>query len=172
MDNGQAAPKWHVVRVNARHEKSVSQMLSLAGHAAFLPLSKRVHIYGRRSREYQLPLFPGYVFCQAMPCRISSVSQLPSILEIVGIRGVPAVVPDEEIDSLRLATESRAPLHSWPYLNVGEKVRVTGGGLAGVTGVLLDSKSKSMRIILSINLLRRSVLLEISRANVERIPAE
>ena len=161
---------WYVVRVNARHEKSVARLLGLLGYRTFLPLTKRTHKYGRRLREYDLPLFPCYAFCRLAAGIVWRVAHLPYILEVVGAGGVPAVIPDDEICSLRLAVDAHLPMAPWPYLEVGDSVRITGGPMAGVGGVVLDRTTKSMRVVLSINLLRRSVLLEIDRVDVEMIP--
>jgi transcription antitermination factor NusG len=162
--------RWYVVRVNARHEKSVSRMLSLLSYTNFLPLTRKTHSYGARLREYDIPVFPGYVFCHLAPGNTWFVQQLPSILEIVGVRGKPSIVPDAEIQSLRLAAACRMPLHPWPYSEAGDKVRITDGPLAGVTGVLLDRTAARTRVVLSVNLLRRSVLLHVDRVVVERVP--
>jgi transcription antitermination factor NusG len=159
---------WYVVRANARHEKSVARMLGLLGYPTFLPLTKKTHEYGRRLREYDIPLFPGYLFCHFVAGIARAVAQLPSILEVVGVGGVPSVIPDAEICSLRLAVDAQLPMRPWPYLEIGDSVRITEGPMAGVNGVVLDRTTRSMRVVLSINLLRRSVLLEVSRVDVER----
>jgi len=161
---------WYVVRVNARHEKSVSRMLVLLGHPTFLPLTKKTHKYGHRLREYDVPLFPGYLFCHLMADIVWTVPQLPSILEVVGFGGLPAVISDAEICSLRLAVDAQLPMRPWPYLEVSDSVRITDGPMAGVRGVVLDRTTTSMRVVLSINLLHRSVLLEVSRVDVEKVP--
>lgn len=162
---------WYVVRVNARHEKSVSRMLGLLGHTTFLPLARKTHKYGPRLREYDIPVFPGYVFCNLHASRIWWVAQLPSILDVVGVGGVPAIVPETEICSLRSAIDARLPLRSWPYLEVGDDVHITEGPMAGVRGVVLDRTTNSMRVVLSINLLRRSVLLDVACVDVQKISA-
>lgn len=163
---------WYVVRVNARHEKSVSRMLSLLSYTNFLPLTRKTHSYGARQREYEVAVFPGYVFCHLAARNTWFVQQLPSILEMVGVRGQPSIVPEAEIQSLRLAVGCRLPLQSWPYSEVGDNVRITDGPLAGVRGFLLDRTAARTRIVLSVNILRRSVLLDVDRVVVERITEE
>ncbi len=161
---------WYVLRVSARHEKNVSRILCSLGYTAFLPLSTTTHSYGARVRQYDIPVFPGYVFCQVIPSTTRSIAQLPSVLDFVGFGGAPAIVPDSEIRSLRVVSLSRLPLQSVPYLEFGDTVRVTHGPLAGVTGLLLDRNINRSRIVISINLLRRSVLLDVGLVDVERIP--
>jgi transcriptional antiterminator RfaH len=160
---------WYVARVNANHEKSVARMFDASGYGGFVPLVKRSHYYGRRVREYQIPLFAGYVFCHATGERIASVTHMPSVIDVLRICNVPAVVPDAEIDNLRIAARSASSLSPWPYIESGSTVRITEGAFSGITGILLDYKPTSMRVVLSITLLRRSVLLDMSAAEIEKV---
>ncbi len=163
---------WYIARVNARHEKSVARMLGSIGLVTFLPVAKRTHAYGRRLRQYEVPLFPGYVFCHLPTDTTSYVAQFPSVFDLVGFGGRPSVVPDAEVNSLRRAASADVVLQPWPYLEAGNEIRVTHGPLSGITGVLLDRTANSTRVILSVNLLHRSVLVDIGRLDVEKLPEE
>lgn len=165
--NGAKAEQWFVLEVNVRHEKSVLRILENFDYDALLPLYKKTHCYGGRVRDFELPLFPGYIFCRFNPLHTLSLLRLPSVLRVVGIGGMPSPVSDEEIYSLQRALHMRFPIEPAPYLEIGEKVRITGGPLTGVTGILVEANQKTMQVVLSITLLRRSLLLRMDSFAVE-----
>jgi len=116
-------------------------------------------VYGTRAKEVELPLFDGYLFCRFDPNRRLPILITPSVVYILGDGRSLVPVAEAEIDSLRRAVEARLALHPHDYLRVGEAVMITGGILAGVSGILLRLKKTSL--LLSISVLRRSVVLEI-----------
>lgn len=111
-------------------------------------------------------LFPGYVFLHMDLKDRLRVLQLPSVVRFVSFNGHPAPLPDGEIESLSrgLARGVRAEPH--PYLKVGHRVRVRSGPMAGAQGVLIRRKDK-FRVVLSIDLIMRSVAVEVDEADVE-----
>ncbi|MBV8551444.1 MAG: hypothetical protein JOY54_09095 [Acidobacteriaceae bacterium] len=159
--------RWFVLRVRPRHEKSVSRMLENLGHITFLPLFTRRHTYGQRLRKFQLPLFPGYVFLYCDPSRSTVPSRIPSVLGWIHSAGKPLPVEEEEIRAIQIATAKRIELNPCPYVRVGDVVRIAEGPLAGIAGKIRDTKNKSMELILSIEILQRSVMLEIDRTSVQ-----
>jgi transcription antitermination factor NusG len=70
-----------------------------------------------------------------------------------------------EISAVQALVSSGLPAEPYPYLEVGQKVRIESDALRGVEGILLAFKG-SQRIVVSVSLLRRSVALEIDRARV------
>jgi transcription antitermination factor NusG len=69
-------------------------------------------------------------------------------------------ISDEEIQALQLALSSGMPKQPWPYLEVGQRVRVNYGTLSGLEGILVNVKGNH-RVVLSVTLLQRSVALEV-----------
>ena len=160
--------RWYAIYTCARHEKRVSEQLQLRQVESFLPLYDAVHRWKDRRVHLQLPLFPGYVFVHIAPSDRLRVLELPSVVRMVGFNGQPAALADEEIVSLRdgLAGQLRAEPH--PYLKVGRRVRVRRGPLAGRDGILLRKKDK-LRLVLSIDLIQRSVAVEVDAADIEPV---
>lgn len=155
-----AERKWFALSVSVRHEKIVSQVLLNKGFETFLPLHTRRHRYNRRVRTFELPLFPGYLFCRVDPRARLPVLTTPGVLRIVGAGRVPIPVEDDEIVSLRRVAEAGVSMVPHPFWRSGQLGRVTTGPLVGVEGIVVGTKHE-LRLVLSVSLLQRSVLLEI-----------
>jgi transcription antitermination factor NusG len=109
-------------------------------------------------------LFPCYLFARACYDRIRLL-QHPGVLGFAASSAKPTVIPDEEISVLRTATESlKAEPH--PYLNNGDAVRIVSGPLAGMKGILTRRK-QTYRVVLSIEAIMRSVVVEVSEFDIE-----
>ena len=159
-------PQWFALAVKPRFDKAVARTLDTKGFETFLPLYKKRHNYGPRSKEFELPLFPGYVFC-----RFSSLTRLPivttpGVTHILGAGNRPVPLSETEIASLQIAMKAQLPLQPFPFLQVGQRVRIEAGVLAGVVGIIVNVK-RSVNLVLSVTLLQRSVLLEIDRDQVD-----
>jgi len=152
--------QWLALNVAPRHEKKVSCQLEHKGYETFLPLYRRQHQYGRRTREFQLPLFPGYLFCRADPNERLPVLTIPGVLQFLGAGKTPIPIADDEICAIQIA--ARVGLHMEPhgYWEKGQRVRIARGPLTGLEGLVVDS-NKPLRLVLSITLIQRSVLVEI-----------
>lgn len=153
---------WYAIRVKPRFERVVHENLTAKGFRAFLPLYKERRRWSDRVKLVELPLFPGYVFCSLDIQRRLPVLQTPGVLHFVSFDGEPAEVDGSEIDALRTAVSSGAPLAPWPYLREGQRVMVARGPMRGLTGILLKIRNE-FRLIISVTLLMRSVAVEIDR---------
>jgi transcription antitermination factor NusG len=157
--------KWFALSVNVRHEKVVSQLLVNKGFETFLPLHTRRHQYDRRVRKFELPLFPGYLFCRVNPTTRLPVLTTPGVLRMIGAGRVPIPLEDNEIISLQRVANAGIPMSPHPFWQCGQRGRVTIGPLTGIEGTVVGTK-QSLRLVLSVTLLQRSVLLEIDSACV------
>lgn len=164
-----AQPAWFAVNTSCRHEKQVAMQLAARRIEHFLPLYEEVHRWADRRMAVQLPLFPGYLFVRVGLARRADVLQVPGVARIVGFNGAPMPLEDAEIESLRAGVASGMKLQPHPYLKSGCKVRIRSGSLRGVEGVLLRKKDGD-RIVISVDLIMKSVALEIDGADLEVIP--
>jgi len=158
-----AKSQWFALRTAAGREKAVAGQLRSKGYEEFLPVFRSKRQWSDRVKELDLPLFPGYLFCrfdfnQRLPILIT-----PGVKLIVGLGKLPTPVSDAEIEALRRVVASGAPAEPHDYLSVGQRVRIREGSLAGVEGILVEAKN-SWRMILSVNLLQRSVAVEVDSA--------
>jgi transcription antitermination factor NusG len=151
---------WYALQVRSRRENLVAAHMSGQGIECFLPLYKSVRRWSDRLKELEQPLFPGYLFCRFDFQKRSPLLMTPGVIQIVGVGRTPMAVDDTELQAVRQAVLSGVPNQPWPYLEVGERVRVNYGSLSGLEGVLVNFKG-SHRVVLSVTLLQRSVAMEI-----------
>jgi transcription antitermination factor NusG len=157
--------QWYALAVKPRYDKAVARTLAGKGYQTLVPLYKKRRQYTSRYMDSELPLFPGYVFCRFHPLRRLPILTTPGVTQILGAGNRPIPLCESEIGSLLKAIESRLPIEPFPYLEAGQKVRINQGALAGVEGVVVGSRQRP-RLVLSITLLQRSVLLEVDRGLV------
>jgi transcription antitermination factor NusG len=153
---------WFAVLARTSREKTASLLLENAGYECFVPTSKYTRRWSDRSKEVEVPLFPGYFFCRMNPHNRLPVLMTPGVIQIVGVGKTPIPVEEEEISAIRLVGKSGLPIMPWPYLEVGHVVRIEEGPLQGLTGIVLKIKS-GLKLVLSVSLLQRSVAVEIER---------
>ena len=158
-------PHWYAVYTCANHEKRVAAELGVREVEHFLPLYSCVRRWKDRRVSLEMPLFPGYVFVRLALQERLRVLQIPSVVRLVGFNGLPAALPDGEMEILRagLGQSLRAEPH--PFLTVGRRVRITGGPFAGLEGVLKRKKS-NLRVVVSLGLIQRSVAVDVDIADV------
>lgn len=157
-----ADAQWFALVVKPRHEKVVESTLRIKGLETFLPLYSEQRQWADRKADVSFPLFPRYVFSRFEAGTRSHVLSTPGLIDIVRCGKEPAAIPDEEVAALKVAVNCGQPLEPWPHLAVGEVVEMDGGPLMGLTGRVLELKN-SARLVLSVNLLNRSILIEIDR---------
>ena len=154
---------WFALTVKPRHEKAAAQNLRAKGLDVMLPVYLAQHQWSDRVKAVELPLFPGYVLCRLRREERLKALTTPSVTSIVGFANIPVPIPEEEISAVRTMVESGLPIQPWPHLRPGEQVRIESGSLAGVQGTLVREKSV-FRVVVNIELLQRSVAVEVDRA--------
>lgn len=158
--------RWYAAYTSPHHEKWVAGQMNAAQIECFLPVYKSVRRWKDRRKQLELPLFPGYVFVHiALQDRLQ-VLRLPGVVQFVAFQGKPAPLPETEIETLRQGMQASARFEPHPYLKAGRRVRVRTGALQGVEGVLVRKKD-SFRVVMTIDLIMRSVALEVDAADVE-----
>jgi len=162
---------WYALRVRSRFENTVAAHLRGRGYEWFLPLYKCRRRWSDRYKEIELPLFPGYVFCQLNPSNRFPVLSIPGVNYIVGAGGVPLPVNEAEIAAIQTAVRSGLSGQPWPFLQIGHKVRVEYGPLCGIEGVLLRFGGHH-RLVLSVILLQRSVAVQVDESWVQPLTQE
>jgi transcription antitermination factor NusG len=161
-------PRWYAAYTCANREKRVAEQLGVREVEHFLPLYSSVRRWKDRRVMLELPLFPGYVFVRMAMGNRLQVQTVPGVARLVGFDGTPAALRDEEIGALRTSLGDAVRAEPHPYLTAGRRVRVTRGPLAGMEGVLLRRKG-SFRLVISVELIQRSVAVDADAADVEAI---
>ena len=165
-----SASRWFALVVKPRHEKAVEQNLRLRGLEPFVPLYSSRRSWSDRVKTVDFPLFPGYAFCRFSVLNRLAVLNTPGVASIVGFAKADTPVEDSEISAIQAILRSGLPVQPWPYLHPGTRVRIRGGALAGVEGTLLREKGVC-HVVLSVELLQRSVAVEVDRELVSALDA-
>ena len=137
-------------------------MLDAKGYRRFLPLVRSRRRWSDRVKELQVPLFPGYVFCQFDAAHRVPVLECAGVVGIVEFGSHPVAIPADEIRSIQTMLASSLHIEPNPFLAVGQKIRIDHGPLNGVEGVVVEVKNH-FRLVASVTLLQRSVSVEIDR---------
>jgi transcription antitermination factor NusG len=162
--------RWFAIQTKARHEKRVATQLEEKGVTAFLPLSIEVHQWSDRKRQVELPLFSTYVFVRVGGEQSSRVKVLQThgVFSFVGVRGIGSPIPDEQIETLNTIIREKVSFSQHPFLNIGQKVRVRGGSLDGICGVL-SAINNDRSLIVSVDSIQRSLAIRVEGYSVEPI---
>lgn len=153
-------PEWFALQTRYRFEKRVAEQLHAKGMEVFLPLRRESHCWSDRQKVVTIPLFPGYAFVrldQLLDSR-RMVLKTVGLIGFVNFRGTAAAVPPKQIDDLRLLLTEEVPFSLYPFVQIGRRVRIRGGCLNGLEGVLAQEKGK---LVISIDSIQRSLAIEI-----------
>jgi transcription antitermination factor NusG len=164
------AGPWFALQVVPRHEKSVDKMLEYRGCNHFLPTHRVRRRWSDRVSVVEEPLFHGYVFCRSQSNLMEIIRGSPGIIRIVAFGGRPHPVPDKEIEALQQIVGGKREYSAFPYLNVGQKVRVISGPLTGISGTIMQFKNHD-RLVISLDVIMKSVSVEIDQSEVALVQA-
>jgi len=159
---------WFAVQTRPRHEKKVNAELHEKGIHSFLPLHREKRRWSDRSQWVELPMFSQYLFVR-VPANVDSrirVLQTGGVVQFVGstARGTP--VPDEQIEGLLAIVSNRIPTAPHDFLRVGQRVRIRGGVLEGMEGILSAIRNEKS-LVVSVDLIQKSVAIRIDGFEVE-----
>ena len=160
--------KWYAVYVRSRHEKMTARQLESRKVSYWLPLIESRRKWSDRYARIAEPLFPGYIFVNISGEEYLKVLMCRGMVSFVGFDGTPYPIPPVEIEAVRTALDTDLKRDPYPYLTTGARVEVTRGPLKGYRGILIY-KDRKHRLLLSIELIGKSVAVEIDAVNVTRI---
>lgn len=168
--NSQADLQWFAVWTRSRQEKCAALVLETLGIPHYLPLKSEVHQWSDRKQTVTVPLFSGYLFVRIDLAKHSRLEVLNAsgIVGFVGNHTGPLPIPDHQIEDIRVVLDTRTQYTVLPLLNEGDRVRVLRGPLTGIEGRLIRGNSSS-RLSISIEMIHKSLLLSVSRDDVELI---
>ena len=150
---------WVAVQVHANRERVAAESLTLLGYETFAPhYVPRSKAFGRGQREK--PLFPGYLFVRYKTKYDFRIVEGAWVIRIVGISNVPVRIPDDEVESIQRVVASGIYSEPWRMAQIGERVSVCQGPLAGLEGTLVGVKG-GLRLLVNVTLLQRSVAVEV-----------
>lgn len=158
---------WYAIQTYAQNEKTAVAELQRRGITTFLPLRVEQHQWSDRRKRIEVPLFPCYAFVQGVASAEfrQSVARTQRVIRLLGTNE-PVPVPDAEIDSLRILVSANASSSPYAFLNVGQRVRIRGGCMDGLDGILVRNDGED-KLVVSINLIQRSVAVHVQGYDLE-----
>lgn len=152
---------WYAIQTRYRFEKKVAAQLRNKSVETFAPLRGEVHRWSDRQKVVPVPLFSGYVFVhlQASLASRLAVLRTEGVIRFVNLHGVPIAIPGKQIEDLQQLLSRRVPCSLHAFLKIGQRVRIRGGCLDGLEGILEESWQKTM--VISLECIQRSVAIEI-----------
>jgi transcriptional antiterminator NusG len=159
--------QWYALYVVVRHEKKVQSALLRKHIQNYLPLKESLHWWKDRRKKVFLPLFPGYLFVLMEMAERLNVLNTAGVVRLVGT-DTPTPVSADQIDAIKRLIENTIPFEEEIYSGIGRKVIVRRGPLRGIEGRILEIRG-TCRLILSIDIIQRSVSAEVNLSDVEMI---
>jgi transcription antitermination factor NusG len=161
---------WFAIQTMPRHERKVATELQRKGLHTFLPLFPSARQWSDRVRVLDLPLFPGYVFVQMRPAPDTRIAVLRSngVTSFVGVRGVGVPIPEMQMAAVQSIVDQKLPFSPYPFLNVGQRVRICGGSLDGIEGMLTEIKG-DLSLVISVDLIHKSIAIRVAGYRIEPV---
>jgi transcription antitermination factor NusG len=161
---------WYAIQTLPRHEKKVAIELQKKGVRALLPLVSDQRQWSDRRVVVETPLFPGYAFvriAQDQGARIT-VLRTAGVRNFVGMRGLGDPIPDSQIESVQAILSKGVSFNSCPFINVGQRVRVRGGSLEGVEGII-TAVHGDKSLVISVELIQKSITIRVTGFAIEPV---
>jgi transcription antitermination factor NusG len=161
---------WYAIYTRPRHEKWIAQQLQDKRVITFLPLLQQIHRWSDRQSKVEVPLFSCYAFVRIaqMPEERLKVLLTPGVLGFVGHERQGTPIPDDQVENLRTTMSEKIPCALHPFVSVGKRVRIRGGSLDGVEGILVR-QGIAQSLVVSVELLRRSISIRIEGYDIELV---
>jgi transcription antitermination factor NusG len=161
---------WFAVRTRSRHEKLVTKQLQSQGIEAFLPVVSQLRNWSDRRKQVETPIFSGYAFLRLIhsPEERVRVLRTQGVVSFVGVQGTGTPIPDHQIEGIKKLVASKTPYEERAYLRVGQRVRVRGGALDGMQGILV-AENGDRSLVISVEPLQRSLYVRVAGYDVEAV---
>jgi transcription antitermination factor NusG len=162
-------PLWYAIQTRYRFEKKVTTQLQRKGIETFLPVLEEVHRWSDREKRVDTLLFSGYTFARFNPSSWSRMDLLRTVgvIGLIGFAGQVIPIPAKQIDDLQMLLSQKVPCCLHAFLKIGQRVRIRGGCLNGLEGILDECGEKSL--VISVESIERSVAIRIEGYELELI---
>jgi transcription antitermination factor NusG len=153
---------WFVVHGKINRERSIGNVLAASGFEVFMPVCRVRRQWSDRAKECTVPLFPSYIFARFDICERLAVLKAPGVISIVGRGKHPVPLTDDEVRNIRIMVDSGLSTYPWPYVKTGQTITISGGPLRGLQATVLDEDASRRKLIVSVDLLNRSIAVDIA----------
>jgi transcription antitermination factor NusG len=161
---------WYPLQTRYQCEKRVDAALRDEGFESFAPMRLEARRWSDRTKVVESPVFPGYMFVrmEADPKLLVKVLRIPGLVRFVTSGRELVAVPNAEIETVRVLTRSDVSYEPGPFPVIGERVRIHGGCLDGLEGILTDRTSRG-EIVMAVGAIQRSLKVLLGNYRVERL---
>jgi transcription antitermination factor NusG len=160
---------WHALYTRPRFERKVRAFLEQKQLVVFLPEREVIHQWSNnRIRKIKEPLFPSYVFIYVSAKERTLSVCTPGVAYIVGVKGKPCCIPDDEIESIQRILNYGYDPEPYEYFEFGDQVEITCGPLKGIRGVFIQERSRA-KLIVSVHLIHQSLAIAIDRGQIRKV---
>lgn len=167
----ESSARWYALYTRSRFEKKIDTELRRKGIESFLPLIEEVRVWTDRKKKVKEPLFRGYVFVKTDLRNKLSIVQTDGVVRFVGVGHTPSPIPDEQINWIRVLSNSPDAIRREEYVGIGEIVRIAAGPFRGIEGYITKVKD-STRVVVSLPSIAQSVSIEVAPEFLERITTD
>jgi transcriptional antiterminator RfaH len=167
VSNGAPGSNWFACHTRPRREKKFAALMAAEGFEHYLPLVDSVRRYPSGTKRFTKPLFPGYVFARVPSVLKARIYQQELIARAIPVDDEPKFLA--QLEDVRKIVASGVELSLIPFLTRGRRVRVVGGPLHGLEG-LVDDSSNPEGIVISVDVLRQGLLLKLPAENLCALP--
>ena len=162
-----AAPRWFACHTKPRCEKKFAALLEAERFSRYLPLVLSVRRYRDQTKKFTKPLFPGYVFAEIPPDKKERVYQQDLLVRALWVEDQPRLL--RQLEDVRAVVASGLELSLHPLLRKGTRVRVAGGPLHGLEGVV-DDPANPKGVVIAVDVLQQGLLVRLPMANLQILP--
>jgi transcription antitermination factor NusG len=162
---GLPGEEWFAITVKHQHEATVRCALDARHLHSYAPTYGAMQRWSDRVKRVERPLFPGYVFCQFSLAERRRVLSTPGVCSIISFGSQTIPIPVEEIAGIKRMLAAPYMLEPWPFLQAGQRVSITAGPLAGLSGIF-ERREEGGRLIVGIEILRRSVAVHFEASDL------
>ena len=163
--------RWYAVHTKSRFEQKVHDGILGKSIEVFLPKVQAMSRRKDRKKKILIPVLPGYVFvCTDLhPEEYLSILQTVGVVRLIGFQGKPVPARDDEINSLMILNGTDRTVQNREYMSKGDMIKIMDGPLKGLMGYYIYHKGGNGKVVVSVELLQRSVEVEVEDWALEKV---
>lgn len=142
----QEIENWFAVYTKPRFEKKIIERLKESGYVFYCPMRKVVKQWHDRKKEVIEPLFPSYIFIKTNRINMWKVKEIYGILNYVYWLGKPAVIPESDIQKIKIFLEEHQEVKMNNGIKVNDRVKINSGYLIDKEAVVLGFRGKLVQL--------------------------
>jgi len=149
--------KWFALYTKPRHEYKAKEQLAEIDVETYLPTITTTKQWSDRKKKVTEPLFKGYIFIYATEIERANAVTRESIIKTIYFNGKPAVIPEQEIESVKIMLESPEKIQVFSGIVSGSIVKIESGPFEGIEGTVNAVSKDESTLSVSVELLNRTI---------------